>query len=58
MRSVQGALEGLDGVTGIELDPAETCGKFAAPEDMDVAKVLNEIVEGGNTHIKGWSMME
>ena len=58
MRSVQGALEGLDGVTGIELDAAETCAKFSAPADMDVEKVLNEIVEGGNTHIKGWSMME
>jgi len=55
---VQSALEGLDGVTGIELDADGQCGKFTAPEDMDVEKTLNMIVEGGNKHVEGWSMME
>lgn len=58
MRSVQGALEGLEGVTGIELDAGEKCGKFMAPEDMDVKKTLDMIVDGGNEHVKGWTMME
>jgi len=58
VRSVQGALEGIDGVTGIELNASETSGKFTAPAGLDVKMTLDKIVEGGNTHIKGYSMVE
>ena len=58
MRSVQSALEGIAGVTDIDLDASEKCGKFTAPADLDVKMTLDKIVEGGNTHIEGYSMVE
>ena len=56
--SVQSALEGIDGVDGIKLDMDNTCGTFTAPADLNVEETLNKLVEGGNEHIKGWSMDE
>ncbi len=58
MRSVQSALEGIAGVSDISLDASETCGKFTAPADLDVKMTLDKIVEGGNDHIKGYSLVE
>lgn len=58
MSSVKSALEGIEGVTDIDLNASETMGKFTAPKDLDVKMALDKIVEGGNTHIKGYSMVE
>ena len=33
-------------------------GKFTAPKDLDVTMTLDKIVEGGNEHVKGWSLVE
>ena len=55
MRSVKGALEKVDGITDIECDTSTTTCTFKAKKDLDVDAKLNEIVEAGNTHVKGWS---
>lgn len=55
---MKSALEGIDGVADIELDNGERCGKFTAPADLDVKMTLDKIVEGGNSHIKGYSLVE
>jgi len=58
VRSVQGALEGIAGVTDINLDAAQTSGKFTAPASLDVKMTLDKLVEGGNEHLVGWKMVE
>ena len=58
MGSVKSALEGITGVTDINLDIGSKSGKFTAPADLDVKMTLDKIVEGGNAHIKGYTMVE
>ncbi len=58
MRSVKNALEGIAGISDIELDGSKTCGSFTAPKDLDVKATLDKLVEGGNNHVKGWSLAE
>ena len=52
---MKGALEGVDGVADIQTDVATNSCTFKAPKDLDVDAALNEIVAGGNAHVKGWS---
>ena len=52
------ALEGVDGVADIKTNPNKNTCTFSAPGEMDVEATLNQIVEDGNKHIKGWGLAE
>ena len=52
---MRGALEKVDGITDIECDTKTTTCTFKAKKDLDVDAKLDEIVESGNKHVKGWS---
>ena len=52
------ALTKVDGIADIKTNPNDNTCSFKAPADLDVEKTLNEIAEGGNQHIKGWSLDE
>ena len=56
--SVKGALAAVDGIGEVETNVRDNTCSFNAPEAMDVAATLNQIVENGNLHIKGWSLVE
>jgi len=56
--SVKKALATVDTITDVELDSSTQTAKFKAPADLDVAAALNKFVEAGNSHIKGWSLVE
>ncbi|MCP4098331.1 MAG: hypothetical protein GY880_11445 [Planctomycetaceae bacterium] len=55
---MKGALAGVTGVKDINCDTSTRSCTFSAPKDLDVAATLNELVEGGNKHIKDWSNAE
>ena len=56
--SVQTSLAGVEGITDIQTDvPTNSCS-FNAPQDLDVAATLNELVESGNSRIKNWTLDE
>lgn len=55
---MRAALEGVDGVADIKTNPGDNTCSFSAPEKMDVEATLNQIVEDGNKHIKGWGLVE
>ena len=52
------ALTKVDGIADIKTNHEDNTCSFKAPKDLDVEKTLNEIAEGGNHHIKGWSLDE
>jgi copper chaperone CopZ len=52
---VRDALAKVDGITDVECDTSTTTCTFKAPKDLDVDAKLNEIVDAGNKHVKGWS---
>jgi len=53
---VRAALTAVDGIAEIKTNPKDNTCSFNAPEAMDVAAALNQIVEDGNQHVKGWTL--
>ena len=58
MASVKKALATVESITDVALDSSTQTAKFKAPADLDVAATLNKFAEEGNSHIKGWSLVE
>ena len=56
--SVKSALTAVDGIEEIKTNLEDNTCSFNAPQSMDVALTLNQIVEGGNHPIKGWKLVE
>jgi len=55
---VRTALTAVDGITDIETNVEENSCSFTAPDGMDVAATLNEIVESGVKQVKDWKLAE
>lgn len=55
MSSVKKALAKYDAVQDVNCDASTTTCTIKVPADYDVDGMLNEIVDSGNTHVKGWS---
>jgi hypothetical protein len=52
---VRGALAKVDAITDVVCDTKTTTCSFKVPKDFDIDATLDQIVESGNTHVKGWS---
>ena len=44
------------GFTNLKTNLKENCATFEVADDFDFEAKLNEIVEDGNKHVKGWSL--
>lgn len=53
---MRAALKKVDGIADIKTDTSGNTCTFKAPKDLDVKATLDKIVEGGNSHIKGWAL--